>query len=112
MQINLVSDGAVTANVIDPDLKNPWGIAFGPSTPFWISDNGTGLSTLYSGDGTKAGLVVTIPPVPGSPISITSTPTGNVFNANSAGGSFMKDRFIFATEDGTIVGWQPSLGTT
>src|SRR3954447_4197640 len=74
MQTNLTSNGAVPANVIDPDLKNPWGISFGPSTPFWVSDNGTGLSTLYNGAGAKQGLVVTVPPAPGSPAGTTGTP--------------------------------------
>ena len=109
-QTNLVSDGAVAANTIDPDLKNPWGISFGPTTPFWVADNGTGLSTLYNGIGVKQGLVVTIPPAPGSPAGTTSTPTGTVFNAGAAGGALLGDRFLFATEDGTIAGWQG--GTT
>jgi uncharacterized protein (TIGR03118 family) len=110
-QTNLVSDGAVPANVTDPDLKNPWGISFGPSTPFWISDNGTGLATLYAGDGTKQGLVVTIPPAAGSPVGTTGVPTGTVFNPNAMAGDFMGDRFLFATEDGVVAGWQPSLMT-
>jgi uncharacterized protein (TIGR03118 family) len=110
-QINLVSDGAVPANFIDPDLRNPWGISFGPMTPFWIADNGTGLSTLYNGAGLKQGLVVTIPPAPANPFT-TATPTGTVFNSGAASGAFMSDRFLFATEDGTITGWSPGLGTT
>jgi len=109
-QTNLVSDGAVPANMIDPDLRNPWGISFGPTTPFWIADNAAGLATLYAGDGTKQGLVVTIPPAPGSPVGTQSTPTGTVFNGGS--GTFLNDRFLFATEDGTIIGWQGSLGTS
>ena len=97
IQTNLVSDGAVTANTIDPDLKNPWGISFGPTTPFWIADNGTSLSTLYNGLGVKQGLVVSMPTTGGDP-------TGTVFNGTSA--NFMGDRFLFATESGTINGWQ------
>ena len=108
VQKNLVSDGAVPAAVIDSSLKNPWGISFSPTTPFWISDNGSGLSTLYSGDGTKQGLVVTIPPPGGSPAGTMATPTGTVYNGTST--DFSGDRFIFATEDGTIAGWQG--GTT
>src|SRR3954470_10282216 len=106
-QQNLVSDGAVPAAHLDPDLKNPWGISFGSSTPFWISDNGTGLSTLYDGSGAKQPLVVTVPPVSGSPPGTKSTPTGTVFNGSSG---FMEDRFLFATEQGTIAGWKS--GTT
>src|SRR5438067_5162797 len=47
---NLVSDQAGKADMRDPDLVNPWGLSFGPSTPAWVSDNGTDVSTLYSGD--------------------------------------------------------------
>lgn len=109
-QTNLVSNGAVPAAVIDADLKNPWGISFGPSSPFWVANNGTGTSTLYNGAGAKQGLIVTIPPAPGSPPNTAGTPTGTVFNGSSA--NFNGDRFLFATEDGTISGWQGSLGTT
>jgi len=109
IQTNLVSDGAVPANNTDADLKNSWGVSFGPSTPFWVSDNGTGKATIYRGDGTKLGLVVTIPPPAGSAPGDTAAPTGTVFNGTSG---FMGDRFLFASENGTITGWQASLGTT
>jgi uncharacterized protein (TIGR03118 family) len=105
IQQNLVSNGAVPAAHIDADLKNPWGISFGPSTPFWVSDNGTGLSTLYNGQGVKQGLIVTIP---GTPTGTAGTPTGTVFNGSPS--NFSGDRFLFATEAGTIAGWQG--GTT
>jgi uncharacterized protein (TIGR03118 family) len=111
VQKNLVSDVPGLARVTDSDLVNPWGISFGPSSPFWIADNGTGRSTLYTGAGAKLGLIVTIPPAPGSPAGTLSTPTGTVFNPNNASSSsFGGDRFLFATEDGTIAGWQG--GTT
>src|SRR5216684_283489 len=65
LQHNLVSDkGAATnpvADHIDPNLLNPWGVAFFPGGPFWISDNGAGKSTLYDGMGNKIALTVTIP---------------------------------------------------
>ena len=110
VQHNLVSDIPGMADFTDPDLINPWGIAFGPTTPFWISDNHTGLSTLYSGTGVKQALVVTIPPpLGGTP---PGAPTGVVFNSGASAGTFLGDRFIFATEGGTINGWQPSVGTT
>lgn len=110
VQTNLVSDGTVPANVVDSTLKNPWGISFGPTSPFWIANNGSGVSTLYQGDGTKNMLSVTVPPAPGSPLGTLGTPTGTVFNGTSA--NFLGDRFLFATQDGTISGWQPLLGTT
>ena len=113
---NLVSNGAVPAVTIDPDLVNPWGLAHSPTSPFWISDNGAGVSTLYNGAGTKIPLTVTVPPPGGS--TDTSAPTGVVFNGNngsfqvSSGGRTGTSAFIFATEDGTISGWSPSVNGT
>ncbi len=61
-QTNLVSDGAVTAAHTDKKLINPWGFAFSPGGPFWISDNNSGFSTLYDNQGVPQSLIVTIPP--------------------------------------------------
>src|SRR5207248_8590168 len=107
IQTNLVSDLPGLALNQDPDLVNPWGIVAGNTvkTPFWISDNHTGLSTLYDGTGAKQSLVVTIPPASGTG---PGAPTGIVFNSTS---SFGGTRFIFAGEDGSISAWGPSLGT-
>jgi uncharacterized protein (TIGR03118 family) len=106
-QTNLVSDVPGMAPVTDPQLKNPWGISAGPTTPMWVSDNGAGVTTLYRGDGSKQALTVVIPPGAGSG-DAQGTPTGTVFNGNSA--AFRGDRFLFATEDGTLAGWQPAFG--
>jgi uncharacterized protein (TIGR03118 family) len=105
-QTNLVSDIPGLAATTDPSLVNPWGIASSATSPFWVSDNGTGLSTLHNSAGTKQGLVVTIPP----PVGFTdlAAPTGTVFNATTE--SFGGARFIFATEGGTIDAW--SAGTS
>ena len=111
-ETSLVSDGFVPAATIDPDLINPWGVSFSPTTPFWVSDNGTGLATLYDGAGMKRSLVVTIPPASGSG---TSAPTGQVFNGVSGGFKLSNGApavFLFASEDGAISGWNPGLGTT
>ena len=107
-QVNLVSDLPGVAAVQDTNLVNAWGISFSPTSPFWVSDNGTGLSTLYAvtndSSGTEhvvtQGLVVTIPGA--------GNPTGQAFN--SVGG-FNGDLFLFVSEDGTISGWRPALGT-
>jgi len=113
---NLVSDGAVPAATIDPNLVNPWGLARSPTSPFWISDNGAGVSTLYNGAGTKIPLTVSVPPPAGS--TGTPAPTGVVFNGNagsfqvSSGGKTGTSVFIFSTEDGTISGWSPSVNGT
>jgi uncharacterized protein (TIGR03118 family) len=119
-QTNLVSDLPGVAKVQDTHLVNAWGIVHGPTTPFWISDNGTGFSTLYSGDGTPfppppgTPLVVTIPPPHNSPPGTTAAPTGVVFNSTSGfvvsnGTTSGPALFIFATEDGTISGWSRNV---
>jgi uncharacterized protein (TIGR03118 family) len=111
LQTNLVSDLPGVAVTQDANLVNPWGISFSSGSPFWIADNGSGLSTLYNGAGGKLGLVVTIPGPGGSG---PSAPTGTIFNPinGNATNNFNKDLFLFATEDGTIDGWRGSLGTT
>ena len=105
----LVSDGAVPAKTIDPDLVNPWGVATSATSPFWVADNGTGVSTLYNTAGAKLGLTVTIPG--GAP----SAPTGMVFNSAAGANAFSvggaKSAFIFDSEDGIISAWAPSSGT-
>ena len=75
---------AVPAAATDPNLVNPWGLAASPTSPWWVNDNGTGLSTLYNGTGAKQALVVTVPPPTGSPAGTTATPTGMVFNGNTS----------------------------
>jgi uncharacterized protein (TIGR03118 family) len=115
VQTNLVSDGAVPATFTDPNLKNPWGITFRAASgmtsasPFWISDNNGGVSTLYDGTGTSISALplVTIPLPNGSP---GGSPTGTVFNTFQPGsfvitGTGKAAAFIFSTEDGTIVAW-------
>jgi len=104
-QRNLVSDIAGMAEKTDTNLVNPWGIATSATSPFWVADNHAGLSTLYDGNGVAMSLIVTIPPPPGG--TPPAAPTGVVFNGStnfqvSPGAAA---RFIFATEDGTIVGW-------
>jgi uncharacterized protein (TIGR03118 family) len=107
-QTNLITDdqSAHPALITDPSLVNAWGISFGPATPFWVSNNGTGTTTLYNvnpitGVPTKLGLTVTIPG--------NGTLTGQVFNGSSG---FNGDRFLFVSLDGTISGWRGALGTT
>jgi uncharacterized protein (TIGR03118 family) len=104
---NLVSNQAKVAKTTDPLLVNGWGLAYGPGGPFWVSDEGSGWSTLYTGTGAKVPLNVLIPSAgavgPG-------TPTGIVFNGSldfQIQGS--PAIFLFATLDGTISGWAPSV---
>src|SRR3954463_16109110 len=88
LQTNLVSDLPGVAQVTDPNLVNPWGISESGSSPFWVSDNNAGVSTLYTAPPQPAAgqppfsinpLVVSIP-TPGHPLGATGTPTGTVFN--------------------------------
>ena len=59
---NFQSDIAGVAQHIDSNLVNPWGMSVSaPNGTIWVSDNGTGVSTLYGQDGTARSLVVTIP---------------------------------------------------
>jgi uncharacterized protein (TIGR03118 family) len=91
---------------VDPALVNPWGVSFGRNGPLWVSDNGSGFSTLYNGLGAKQGLVVQMAGnSPANPVPIT----GQVNNGTS---SFNGNVFIFAGENGAIYGWRPALGTT
>jgi uncharacterized protein (TIGR03118 family) len=103
--INLDSNQAKTARYMDPQQVNGWGLAYGPGGPFWVSDQGSGWSTLYTGRGVKEGLEVLIPSATGAG---PGQPTGIVFNGT---GEFPVQGwsafFIFATLDGTISGWAP-----
>ncbi|MGP0020732.1 MAG: TIGR03118 family protein [Candidatus Sulfotelmatobacter sp.] len=103
---NLVSNQTGQAKHDDPLLVNAWGLARSAGSPFWISDNGTGWSTIYTGAGVKQGLEVSIPSANGKG---TGQPTGIVFNGSgefAVGGN--TPFFIFATFDGAIAGWAPS----
>ena len=116
LEHGLVSDLHAQAEHLDPNLVNPWGIASSPTSPFWVSDNGTGVSTLYNTAGNLfpegSPLVVTIPPPTGG--TPPAAPTGIVFNgtASFALATGAPALFIFAAEDGTISGWNPSVDAT
>src|SRR5260221_8087708 len=87
-QTNLVSDLAGVAKVTDLHLVNAWGIVHSQTSPFWISDNGTGVSTLYTGAGMPfppaAPLVVTIPPPGARAAGTVAAPTGADLNGTPA----------------------------
>ena len=93
----------LVTSATDPDLINPWGISFSPTSPFWVSDNGKGKATLYNSAGMKQGLIVSMP-------AGSEGITGQVFNGSST--NFNGDRFLFASEGGTIAGWRGALGMT
>jgi uncharacterized protein (TIGR03118 family) len=131
-QTNLVSDGAIPAQVVDHNLVNSWGVTFKPAGttpggPFWVANNGTGVASLYRVDPTTnvpttESLVVKIPAPASAAAGTISAPTGIVFNPNNASGSTAftvtaggksgPAAFIFVTEDGTISGWNPTVNPT
>jgi len=110
---NLQSDIPGVAAHTDPNLVNPWGMAPNSNgTVIWVSDNGTGKSTLYRLDGTALSLVVTIPTSKQN--RATGNPTGVVLNTTPSfkvtkNGNSQPARFIFVSEDGSISGWNQSL---
>jgi len=110
VQTNLVSNVPNLANNTDPNLVNPWGVSFSATSPFWVSDQGSGVTTLYGATGTPVSLVITIPAGSTPPTG----PTGTVFNA-STGFLLPKGNpasFIFDTLNGTIAAWNGGQGTT
>jgi len=103
-EMDLVSDVPGAAAHLDPNLVNAWGLTAGPTSPWWVSDNGTDVSTLYDGTGNAIPLVVKVP----------GAPTGAVFNGGpgfvvSHEGFSGTSLFLFATESGTIRGWNPAV---
>jgi uncharacterized protein (TIGR03118 family) len=108
-QVNLTSDIQGLAQNFDPNLKNPWGMSYSATSPFWVSDQVTNVSTLYNAFGVPNALVVATPPTPGP------GPTGQVFvggqgfNLKNGGGAA---NFVFATLAGTIDGWNNAQGTS
>lgn len=111
------------ADFFDVNLVNPWGISESSGSPFWVSDNGSSHSTLYNTAGMPQSLVVSIP-APGDPLGASGTPTGTAFNITfgtatpqfkisgftSTGDPTSQPAvFLFVTEDGTILGWNPGV---
>ncbi len=122
VQTNLISNISGLAQVTDPNLLNPWGLAFFPGlSPFWINENNSGFSALYFADAVPfPGLPsVTIPPPP--PSTSSGTPTGIIANFAVGAGAFQivpasdhtmnfgPSLFIFDTEDGTVEAWNETV---
>ena len=112
-QVNLVSTLSPSTPHPDANLVNPWGLTYLPGSPFWVSDAFAGVATLYDGSGNIIPLVVTVPPAShplapiGLPTGIVANPTADfVISENDNAGPAL---FIFATLDGTISGWNPSV---
>jgi uncharacterized protein (TIGR03118 family) len=110
-QTNLVSDIPGVARITDQHLVNPWGLALAPTSPLWVANNGTGTATLYKGAGGTGAFqpVPLVVDIPGG------APTGQVFNGTtdfvvrSPNGMGGPAPFIFDSEAGNVVAWNPSL---
>jgi uncharacterized protein (TIGR03118 family) len=109
---NLVSNQVGEAPTIDPLLSNAWGLARSAASPWWVSDNNTGWSSIYEANGTQEPLKVLVPTAGNGPTSPTGlngpgSPTGIVYNGSSTDFQVegKKASFIFATLDGTISAW-------
>ena len=115
-QINLDANTSGAAAATDPQLVNGWGLARSSGSPWWVSDEGTGVATLYNGAGAKQGLVVTIPKNdPNDPTFPNGTPTGMIPNSNTTDFPAAPGKpaaFIFATLDGSVAAWNPGVGNT
>src|SRR5215470_5125353 len=112
---NFQSDIPGVAQHTDSNLVNPWGMAASTTGTIWVSDNGTGVSTLYNQDGTVVPLVVQIPTAARNRDG--ANPTGTVFNDTTffqvtKNGTSASAIFIFVSEDGSISGWNPTLDQT
>ena len=118
VQTNLVSDDTrfTPARVQDTNLVNPWGLAASPTGAWWVANEGTGTSTVYTTSSSSTStdtLVAGVPP--SSTASAHGAPTGVVYNSSGTGfdvsenGKTGSSEFLFATADGTISGWSPSV---
>src|SRR5438876_9337 len=101
---NLVSDQPGVADNVDANLVNAWGLTSLPTSPWWVADNATNVSTLYRADGSQVPLVVKVP----------NKPTGAAANTGSnfmihKGTAAAPARFLFDTEEGKILGWNPAV---
>jgi uncharacterized protein (TIGR03118 family) len=101
-QTNLSSDIPGLANFNDPNLADPRGISFAPTSPFWIANQIPGNVDLHLGNGSQLALIVSVP----------GGPAGTVFNPGAVSGAFNRDLFLFSTLSGQIAGWRGALGTT
>jgi uncharacterized protein (TIGR03118 family) len=109
--VNLVSNQAGQGRHTDPLLVNGWGLAYAPGSPFWVSDEGSGWSTIYDEKGNPQPLQVIVPGAngssAGSPTGIVANPSGTDFPVQG-----WSSVFLFATLDGTISGWAPQSNPT
>src|SRR5262245_57293459 len=112
-QIGLVSDEPGQAQLTDPALVNPWGLALGPTSPLWVANNGTdpATATLYSGGASIAKRSLTVTITGGSPTGQAFNDTGQFAVTGPTGGSGPAI-FLFSGQNGDISGWNPAAAPT
>ena len=115
-QTNIVANTSGTASNTDSSLINPWGEARSSAGPWWVSDAGTGLSTLYNGVGVKQSLVVTVPKADPTNAALPhGLPSGIIENSSPTDfllGAGKQAAFIFSTLDGSLAAWNPTVAIT
>jgi uncharacterized protein (TIGR03118 family) len=108
---NLVSDVPGLAQVTDPNLVNAWGLARSATSPWWVADNGTDLSTLYNTSTPTTAIVPLVVSVPNAPTGVVSAGiTGQFLIQTATDPTLLRASFIFDTEEGNILAWRG--GTT
>lgn len=112
VQTNLQANTSGAAEATDPNLVNAWGLTRMSGSPWWVSDNKTGVATLYNGPGTKQSMTIVIPPAVQNETTPIGSPTGSI--SNNSNTDFLlapgaPAQFIFATLDGTIAAWNPNV---
>src|SRR3954468_18070609 len=111
VQTNLVSDVA-GAQVVDPNLRNGWGLTHGATTPWWVSANHTGTSTVYDTSTSPPTVKPTVVTIPAASPGDQGSPTGIVYNGSPTDFLIEPGKaavFIWVTEDGTVSGWNPAV---
>ena len=110
-QTDLLSNTSGSAPTVDPQLINAWGLSRGPGSAWWVSDQATGVSTLYNGAGDKQSLVVTIPPAdPTNKNTPKGSPTGTIFNGSQTDFLLAPGKpavFLFCTVTGRLPAGTP-----
>jgi len=107
-QTNLASDVPGLAANLDPNLKNPWGMSFSATSPFWVSNQGSNNSTLYNGAGIAQALVVSTPVGPTG--QVFANVAGNFLLPPGTGANPAPATFIFDTLSGSIAAWNGAQG--
>lgn len=103
--VPIVADSPGNAPHTDPNLVNPWGFFFAPNGDFWVADNGSNLSTLYQPNGSIVNFIINVPSAPTGALLNSSANRFHITNGSTTAAA----KFLFVTEEGTILGFNSSL---